>query len=90
MMASPVCEQCGRDAGSWNHLIQTDEGDWLCTSCRVSRIRARKSWPGQRCTMLGCALTAKDHIDEFRRIVSTEAWHNRFASKREEVEEVPF
>ena len=88
-MNSPVCEQCGRDVKYWSNLIQDDDGDWRCSNCRMSNLKLKKSWNGQRCDVLGCGLTAKDHIDEFRRIVSIHAWDERFATKRE-IEEVPF
>ena len=91
MTTRPVCEQCGRDVTYWSNLIQEDDGAWRCSSCRMAMLQAMKSWPGQRCTMLGCDKTAKDHIAEFRRIVMSSAWRERFASQREPGDDdVPF
>lgn len=89
---SAVCEQCGRDVKSWINLILDDDGDWRCTSCRMGNLRSKKSWPGQRCDVLGCTLTAQDHMNEFRRIVTSSKWDEQFATKRDlrTLEEVPF
>ena len=40
--------------------------------------------------MLGCDKTAKEHIAEFRQIVFSAQWDERFASKRPPLEPVPF
>lgn len=89
-MNSPTCEQCGRDVKYWSNLIQDDDGDWRCSGCRMANLKLKKSWPGQKCDVPGCTLTAKDHIEEFRRIVNSATWNDRFASKRDDIEEVPF
>lgn len=39
--------------------------------------------------MPGCTLTAKDHIEEFRRIVNKASWDDRFASRRDEKKVIP-
>jgi len=84
------CDYCGREIGNTG-LVQVDSGEWYCTNCRVSLLRERRAWPGQKCDVIGCTLTVKDHIEEFRRIVSSTAWDSRFKSNRDDKkEDVPF
>ncbi len=37
---------------------------WLCATCRIKDLEDHKSWPGQKCNMVGCDKTAQQHMDE--------------------------
>ena len=77
----PVCEGCRRSFTFWTELTQ-DEQLWLCQDCRLERLRMRDSKPHYQCTIAGCSLTAGQHIEAFRAIVSSGAWATRFTTQR--------
>jgi hypothetical protein len=78
----PICEACGHDVQRWNNLIQDDDGAWRCTSCRLRAMRDNSGWMEQRCNVGTCTKTAREHIEEFRVIVTTAAWEEKFATRR--------
>lgn len=43
-------------------------GHYLCTSCHWVRLQATRSEPGYRCTVPGCELTVREHIDQYKQV----------------------
>lgn len=84
----PVCAKCG-DAVVLNTFhddtpVLVDRSARLCASCWIPALRRRMNGEtlDSRCTVPGCDLEVRDHVEHCKRIATSATWQARFASRR--------
>src|SRR5882724_6425349 len=84
----PVCARCG-DKVPLNTFhddtpVLADRGARLCASCWIAALRRRMAGEtaASKCTVPGCDLEVRDHIEHCKRIATSKTWQTRFASRR--------
>lgn len=75
----PVCRDC-HEANTWTHLTRGEDGEFRCASCHLAHLKVQMAKPEDRCED---GITVAEKIREFRRIVTSNPWAERYASQRE-------